>query len=433
MTEGGASAAGPLPTEPSSTPPSPTRQPPPMPLQGVRVLELGSYIAGPQTTRALADFGADVIKVESPTGGDELRTWGELIPTAEGPYAAWWLSASRNKRLVTLDLRQPAGQELALRLVEQCDIVVENFRPGRLEAWNLDFARMQSVNPRVVLVRISGFGQTGPYHERAGYGNVGESMGGLRYVTGFPDRPPVRVGTSLGDGIASLQAVIGALMALRVAESTGQGQIVDVAITEAVFSMTEAMLTDYVHLGVVRQRTGNTLLRAAPSNVYLTADSHWIAIGGNGDNVFRRFARVMGQPELADDPRFNNNQTRVANVTELDGMITAWVGERSLAEVQALLDAAGVPAGPVMSIADIAADPHFQAREMIYHAPDARMPEGYAVMPGIVPRLTETPGQIRHTGGALGADNRAVFSELLGLTEADLARLVAEGIIAEAR
>ncbi len=404
----------------------------PFPLSGVRVLEMGSFIAGPQTTRILADFGADVIKVESPIGGDELRGWGEMIQTSEGPIAAWWLSAARNKRLVTLDLRQPAGQALALRLVEQCDIVVENFRPGRLEAWNLSYERMRAVNPRVVLVRISGFGQTGPYHERAGYGNVGESMGGLRYVTGFADGPPVRVGTSLGDGIAALQAAMGALLALRVAERTGQGQVVDLAITEAVFSMTEAMLTDYLHCGVVRERTGNTLLRAAPSNVYRTSDDQWIAIGGNGDNVFRRFAVAIGKPEWADDPRFANNQTRVAHAGMLDGIIAEWTGARTLAEVQAILDDAGVPAGPVMSIAGIAADPQFQDRGMIYKAPDARMPGGYAAMPGIVPHLTATPGRIQHTGGPLGADTRAIFTGLLGLTEDDLARLAAEGIIAPA-
>ncbi len=410
--------------------PEPTEAVMPLPLAGVRVLELGSFIAGPQTTRMLGDFGADVIKVETPTGGDELRHWGQMIDTSDGPVAVWWLSAARNKRLVTLDLRAPAGQALALRLVAQCDIVVENFRPGRLEEWHLSYEEMRAVNPRVVLVRISGFGQTGPYHERAGYGNVSESMGGLRYVTGFPDRPPVRVGTSLGDALAAQQAALGALLALRAAEQTGQGQVVDVAITEAVFAVTEAMLSEYVHAGVVRERTGNTLMRAAPSNVYRTADEKWIAIGGNGDNVFRRFSRALGRPELADDPRFINNQARIANVGLLDNLITAWVVARPLAEVQAILDAAGVPAGPVYSVADIAADPQFQARGMIASVPDPRMPEGYVVMPGIIPTLTATPGAITRTGGALGADDDAVYGELLGLDAAELAALRAAGIIA---
>lgn len=402
----------------------------PTPLHGVRVLELGSFIAGPQTTRILGDFGADVIKVESPTGGDELRHWGEMLDLPDGELSVWWLSAARNKRLVTLDLRVPAGQALALRLVEQCDIVVENFRPGRLEEWNLTYDAMRAVNPRVVLVRISGFGQTGPYHERAGYGNVSESMGGLRYVTGFPDRPPVRVGTSLGDALAAQQAALGALLALRVAERTGQGQIVDVAITEAVFAVTEAMLSEYVHCGVVRERTGNTLMRAAPSNVYRTGDEKWIAIGGNGENVFRRFANAMGMPDLASDPRFIDNRARIANVTTLDEIIGAWVAARSLATVQAILDAAGVPAGPVFSIADIAQDPQFQARGIIAAVPDDRLPEGHAIMPGIIPTLSATPGVITHTGGVLGADNDAVFGDMLGLDAAQLADLRAKGIIA---
>jgi len=275
------------------------------PLAGVRVLELGSFVAAPAATRTLADFGADVIKVEQPGSGDELRQWGEMIAMREGEISAWWVSLARNKRLVSLNLRHPKGQELALRLIAQSQIVVENFRPGRLDAWNLTYERMREVNPAVVLVRISGYGQTGPNHDRAGYGNVSESMGGLRYVTGFPDRPPVRIGVSLGDMLAAQQAALGAVMALRVAEQTGQGQVVDVAITESVFAMTESMVTEYTHNGMVRERAGNKLLRAAPSNVYRTSDDRWIAIGGNGENVFRRFARAMGQPDLPNDERFN--------------------------------------------------------------------------------------------------------------------------------
>lgn len=399
------------------------------PLAGVRVLELGSLIAGPQTTRILADYGADVIKVEAPASGDELRHWGAQLPTADGELSAWWLSAARNKRLVTIDLRRPEGQDLVLRLAAHCDLVVENFRPGRLEAWNLGFERLQAANPKIVLIRISGFGQTGPYHDRAGYGNVSESMGGLRYVTGWPDRPPVRVGTSLGDALAAQHAVTGALLALRVAEQRGVGQVVDVAITEAVFAMTEAMLTNFAHAGIVRERSGNQLLSAAPSGVYQTGDGRWIAIGGNGENVFKRFAAGMGQPELASDPRFHDNQARVANIDALEAIITAWTGRRTLADVQAALDAAGVPAGPVMSIADIAADPHFQSRGMIAHVPDERIPGGEVIMHGIVPTLSATPGAIRHTGGELGQDNDAVFGDLLGLDVLARAELVAQCII----
>ncbi len=400
------------------------------PLAGVRVIELGSFVAAPAATRILADFGAEVIKVESPGAGDELRQWGERIETRDGRHiSAWWLTTARNKRFVTLNLREPRGQELALELIARSDIVVENFRPGRLESWNLGYERMRAVNPRIVLVRISGYGQSGPYREKAGYGNVSESMGGLRYVTGYPDRPPVRVGVSLGDTLAAQQAAFGALLALRVAERTGQGQVVDVAITEAVFAVTEGMLTEYAHNGVVRERSGNKLLRAAPSNVYRTGDGKWIAIGGNGENVFRRFAAAMGMPELVADPRFADNRARVANHDALDTIIGRWTEAHTLADIQRALDAAGVPAGPVMSIADIAADPQFQARGMVARAPDARMPEGGVILPGIVPRLTATPGQITHAGGELGADNAPVFGGLLGLDPDQQAALEAQGVI----
>ncbi|HEV2581999.1 MAG TPA: CoA transferase [Ktedonobacteraceae bacterium] len=399
------------------------------PLAGVRVLELGSFVAAPLAARMLADFGAEVLKVEPPRRGDELRGWGTMVPTRAGRISAWWLSQARNKRLITLDLHEAEGQELALRLVEQVDIVIENFRPGRLEGWNLGYERMEAVNPRVVLVRISGFGQTGPYRERAGYGNVGESMGGMRYVTGFPDRPPVRVGVSMGDALAAQQAAFGAVMALRAAERDGHGQVVDVAITEAVFGLTEAMLTEYKHAGVVRERMGNAMLRAAPSNVYQTKDGHWLAIGGNGENVFRRFAQAMRRPDLLEDARFIDNIARVKHHKELDQIIDAWVGSLTLAEAQVILDEAGVPAGPVMSIADIAADQHFASRGMLAGIPDERIPGGLAYMPGIMPRLTQTPGAIRHTGGDLGADNQAVYGSLLGLSTQELERLQAKGII----
>ena len=399
------------------------------PLAGVRVLELGSFVAAPLATRMLADFGAEVIKVEPPRRGDELRTWGTMVPTRDGQISAWWLAQSRNKRLITLDLHRAEGQALALKLIEHVDIVIENFRPGRLEEWNLGYERLKAVNPRIVFVRISGFGQTGPYRERAGYGNVGESMGGVRFVTGFPDRAPVRIGVSLGDALAAQQAAFGAILALRAAERDGQGQVVDVAITEAVFALTEAMLTEYKHAGVVRQRAGNSMLRAAPSNVYQTGDGHWLAIGGNGENVFRRLAQAMEQPTLAEDERFHDNYTRVAHHRELDEIVGGWVSTHTLAEAQAILNEAGVPAGPVMSIADIAADQHYQARGMIAEIPDERMPEGVAFMSGVVPRLTETPGAIAHSGGDLGADNQAIYEGLLGLDPQKLEQLQAEGVI----
>lgn len=399
------------------------------PLEGVRVLELGSFVAAPLASRILADFGAEVIKVEPPRRGDELRDWGTMIPTRTGRISAWWLTQSRNKRLITLDLHHEAGQALALRLIKHVDIVIENFRPGRLEAWNLSYEHMKAINPRVVLARISGFGQTGPYRERAGYGNVGESMGGVRYVTGFPDRPPVRVGVSLGDALAAQQAAFGAILALRASERDGLGQVVDVAITESVFALTESMLTEYKHADIVRERAGNDLLRAAPSSVYQTGDGRWLAIGGNGENVFRRFAQAMRQPALLEDTRFRDNRSRIANHIELDEIINSWVSSHSLAEAQAILDEAGVPAGPVMSIADIANDEHYRARGMLAEIPDKRMPEGVVFMPGIVPRLTETPGIIAHSGGDLGADNQAIYGDFLGLNARELEQLQTEGII----
>jgi len=400
------------------------------PLAGVRVLELGNFVAAPMAARILADFGADVIKVEPPGRGDELRTWGTHVPTNSGDtISAWWLSMARNKRLVTLDLHQPAGRALALRLVGRSDIVIENFRPGRLEAWGLGWEQLRAANPRLVLVRISGFGQSGPYRERAGYGNVGEAMGGLRYVTGYPDQPPVRLQISLGDALAAHQAVMAGLMALRHAERTGEGQVVDVAIAEAAFAMTEAMVTEYLHAGVVRERGGNVIERAAPSNLYRTSDDHWLAISANGDNVFPRLATALGQPELAADPRFRDNAARVVHVAELDALIGTWVASRTRKVVQRALDAAAVPAGSVYSIADIAADPQFQARGMIASVADARMPDGAVAMAGIVPKLSATPGLILHAGGEPGADNAAVYAELLGLSAEELDRLHAEGVI----
>lgn len=400
------------------------------PLAGVRVLEFGSFIAAPLASRIFADFGAEVIKVETPNHGDELRTWGKTMPTTDGDeLATWWFSQARNKRLITLDLRQAEGQRLALELVKSCAVVIENFRPGRMEGWNLGWSALEQANPALVFVRISGFGQTGPYSRRAGYGNVCESMGGLRYITGFADSPPVRVGVSLGDGLTAMQSVIGALLALRVAEQTGVGQVVDVAINESVFAMTEAMVTEYIHLDYVRERTGNQLLRAAPSNVYKTRDGAWMAISGNSDGVFRRLMDAMQQSELATDPRFRDNQQRVIHVDLLDAMIGEWAAGHTRAEVQTLLDAAGVPAGPVYSIADIASDEQFLARDMIVRVDDPRVTGGTVAMSGIVPRLERTPGRIRFTGQALGADNRLIYHDLLGLSDEEMAHLHEGGVI----
>jgi formyl-CoA transferase len=382
------------------------------PLTGVRVLELGSLIAGPFSGRILADFGADVLKIEPPGVGDPLRTWSFV--TEHG--SLWAMTQSRNKKSVSVDLRTAEGREIVRKLAIESQVVIENFRPGRMEEWGLGFDDLAKANPALVMVRISGFGQTGPYSHRPGFGNVAESMGGIRYITGWPDRPPMRVGLSIGDSIAALYAVIGTLMALREAERTGHGQVVDVALSESVFSMLEAIVPEYGYDGRVRERTGNLLGGAAPTNMYPTGDSRWLAIGANGDGIFKRFTAAIGQPELADDPRFSTNQARRANVEALDALIAEWTSSRTLDEAMVALDAADVPAGPVYSVKDIAEDPQYQAREMLVDVPDPRL--GSILMPGIVPKLSRTPGSIRWAGPDLGVDTAEVLRRLLG-TEGD--------------
>jgi succinyl-CoA---D-citramalate CoA-transferase len=393
------------------------------PLAGVRVLELGTLIAAPFATRILGDFGADVIKVESPGEGDPLRTWGRI----PDQLALWFAVQARNKRSVTLDLRQPEGQEAVRRLARVSDVVVENFRPGRLEGWGLGYEQLKAENPRLVMVRISGFGQTGPYRHRPGFGNIAECMGGLRYITGYPDQPPVRLGMSIADHIAALYGVIGALMALRRSEREGQGQVVDVALTESVFSFLEGILPEYGATGRVRERSGNDLHNAAPSGAYQTADGVWMAISGNGDSIFVRLMRAIGRPDPAEAPDLQSNPGRVRRVRELDAAIGAWAAARPADEVSAALDRAEVPCGPVYSVRDIAADPQYQARDIILDVPDPRY--GRVSHPGVVPKLTETPGAVRHAGPELGADTAAVLRELAGYSEAELAALRERGIV----
>jgi crotonobetainyl-CoA:carnitine CoA-transferase CaiB-like acyl-CoA transferase len=422
------------------------------PLTGVRVLELGSLIAGPLATRILADFGAEVIKVE-PDKGDPLRTWGKV--THHG--SLWSMVQSRNKKTISLNLDAEPDREIVRRLAAQCDVVVENFRPGRLEAWGLGHADLKRENPDLIMVRISGYGQTGPYREKPGFGNIAESMGGIRYITGYPDQPPVRVGLSLGDSVAALYSVIGALLALywrdgaahrrRRADGSavpggsgpegsgpegsgpeggtpGRGQMVDVALTEAVFSLLEGILPEYGADGTVRERQGNLLSGAAPSNMYPTREGTWFAIGANGDGIFRRFAAAIGRPELTRDPRFADGRSRVANARTLDALIADWTRLHTPAELSRMLDAAGVPAGPVYSIADIARDPQFLARNMILHVPDERV--GEVVMPGVVPTLSETPGAVRWAGQGVGAHNQEVLGGLLGLSDEEIEALKTE-------
>ena len=393
------------------------------PLDGVRVLELGSLIAGPFCGRILAEFGAEVLKIEPPGTGDPLRTWS--LVTEHG--SLWAMTQSRNKQSVTVDLRQAEGREIVRRLALESQVVIENFRPGRMEEWGLGFEDLAKENPALVMVRISGFGQSGPYSHRPGFGNVAESMGGIRYITGWPDRPPLRVGLSIGDSIAALYAVIGTLMALRHAERTGKGQVVDVALSESVFSMLEAIVPEYGYDGRVRERTGNMLGGAAPTNMYPTADDRWLAIGANGDGIFKRFTAAIGQPELADDPRFSTNQARRANVEALDALIAEWTRGRTLDDAMVVLDGADVPAGPVYSVKDVAEDPQYQSRGMLVDLPDDRL--GHLLMPGVVPKLSETPGEVRTAGPDLGEHTLEALGRLLGLDADALASLRSRRVI----
>lgn len=383
------------------------------PLEGIRVLEMGSLIAGPFASRLLADFGAEVIKIESKEG-DPLRTWGLMSPSGS---SWWWHVQSRNKKLMVVDLHQKEGQDIVRDLISQVDVIVENFRPGRMSQWNLGYEDVIKINPEVIYVSISGFGQTGPYKSRPGFGNIAESMGGLRYVTGYPDRPPVRVGISLGDEIAALYAALGALMSLlrRERKKDGHGDHVDVALTEAVFSLTEGALTDYLHGGVLQERHGNQLLRTAPSNIYPTHDGKWLAIGANSPTTFPRLMRAMGQAELVNDSRFVDNAARVQNVDVLDDMIADWTRQMELTELMGILTKSEVPAGPVMNVADISADPQFQARDMIHEIESEEL--GTIRVPGVVPKLKNHPGSIDHAGNRLGRDTDSILREVLGWSE----------------
>ena len=372
-------------------------------LQGIKVLELGQLIAGPFAGKTLADFGADVIKVEPATGGDPLRQWRLL---REGT-SVWWEVQSRNKRSVALDLRTPEGQATARALAVEADVLIENFKPGTLEAWGLGWEALRALNPKLIMLRISGYGQTGPYAGKPGFGVIAEAMGGLRHLTAEPGRVPVRVGVSLGDTLAALHGVIGVLTALRHREvHGGRGQVVDVALYEAVFNVMESLLPEYDAFGVVREPAGSALPGIAPSNAYRCADEAWVLVAGNGDGIFRRLMTAIGRADLAADPGLQGNAGRVARVAEIDGAIGAWTAQHSIAHVLATLDAAQVPAGRIYTVADIAADPHYQARGMVVQTQDhAGRP---LKVPGVVPKLSATPGQLRWPAPTLGEHNHAL-------------------------
>jgi crotonobetainyl-CoA:carnitine CoA-transferase CaiB-like acyl-CoA transferase len=395
------------------------------PLEGLRVLELGALIAGPFATRIMAEFGAEVVKVERPGAGDPLRTWRYVDPRTR--TSLWWALQSRNKKLVTLNLGHPEGLGLAKRLAAESDILVENFKPGTLEKLGLGWDVLHELNSRLILVRVSGYGQNGPYKDRPGFANIGEAMGGIRYVTGEPHRPPVRSGISLGDSLASLYAVIGALMAVHAREAHGQGQIVDVALYEAVFSLMESMVPEYDVAQIVRERTGAALPGITPSNSYCSGDGSYVAIGGNSDAIFKRLMQAIGRPELAEDPRYETNADRTEHAGELDELIEGWTRQHTSEEVFRILEEAGVPVGPIYSVTDIMEDPQYQAREMFVEAEVEGI--GPVKMPGLAPKLSETPGAVEWYGGPLGAHNEEVYGGLLGLPDEEIERLSREGVI----
>ena len=396
---------------------------PPKPLSGVKVIELGSLIAGPFASRICAEFGAEVIKVESPDGGDPLRKWRKLY---EGT-SLWWFVQARNKRSITLNLKHPAGLQVLKELLTGADILIENFRPGVLEKLGLGWDVLHALNPKLVMVRLSGFGQSGPKKDQPGFGAVGESMGGLRYITGFEDRPPVRTGISIGDSIAALWGVIGALMALRQREvNGGPGQVVDVALYEAVFAMMESMVPEFDVMGFIRERSGNIMPGITPSSIHTCADDRHIQIGANGDAIFQRFMRAIGRNDLADDPQLASNDGRDTRRDELYGVIDRWVASLPLAEVEAVLLKAQVPASRIYSVADMVSDPQFLARDMFL---SARLPDGKAFkMPGIVPKLSDTPGEVNWVGPELGQHNAEVLGEL-GYSAQHIADLHSQGAI----
>jgi formyl-CoA transferase len=399
------------------------------PLYGVRVLELGNFIAGPTAGKILAEFGAEVIKVEQPGSGDQVRQWRLF----GGQTSMLWKTLSRNKKSVSIDLRKPKGAEIVRRLARHCDVVIENYRPGRLESWGLGPDVLREENPGLIVIRVSGYGQTGPYRDRVGFGGVAEAMGGIRYVTGYPDRPPTRVGVSLADTLAGLYAVIGVLFGLlerRNNDSPSAGETVDVALYEAVYSIMESTVPEYTAYGVVRERTGNVIPGIAPSNTYRCKDGQWIVIGGNSNSIYPRLMRLVGRPDLADDPKFQENNYRAANMELLDDAIESWTLSHPLDEALQMLLEHDVPAGAIYSADRMLADPHFHARAMFLESDRDRRPDGGPVLfPGVVPKLTLHPGSVRTPAPEIGQHNPEILGGLLGLALEDFRSLQEEGVI----
>lgn len=393
------------------------------PLSGLRVIEMGQLVAGPFCGQMLADFGAEVIKVEPPEG-DPMRRWGQVRHDGQ---TLWWPVIARNKKSVAIDVRTPAGQQLIRDLAAGADILIENFRPGTMERWGLGYETLAQINPRLIMVRISGYGQTGPYAPLPGYASIGEAVGGLRHVIGYPDRPSCRAGVSLGDSVTGLMAANGALLALQARERSGTGQMVDAAIYESVLALMESLVPEFVHAGYERQRTGAVLPRIAPTNAYPTRDGEML-VAANQDTIFARLAKAMGQPDLAQDPRFATHEARADHQEMLDQLIADWTIDQDSPALKQVLDAAAVPNGKAYTAADMIDDPHFKARGAIVSVPDPRF--GTFAMHGVFPRLSATPGRVSSTGPELGAHTDQVLGSLAGYTAARLATLRVENVIA---
>jgi len=395
-----------------------------LPLDDIRVIEMGSLLAGPFCGQLLGDFGAEIIKVEDPKAGDPMRQWGREKPQGQ---SLWWPVVARNKKSVTINLRAPEGQDLIRKLVAEADVLLENFRPGTLERWGLSPEELWKINPGLIVTRVSGYGQSGPYSSRAGFGSIGEAMGGIRHVTGDADRPPARSGVSIGDSLAATYAALGTLVALHNRERTGKGQIVDSAIYEAVLAMMESLLPDWQLGGYERGRSGSVLPNIAPSNVYPTADGDMVLIAGNQDTVFRRLAEVMGKPELADDERYATHGARGERMEELDQLIAEWTVTKNSEELLDMMSAGGVPAGRIFRAKDMFADPHFAAREAIVTLSHPVL--GDFPMQNVFPKLSETPGKVRSVGPELGQHNEEIYTSLLGIDEDTVSTLRSAGVI----
>ncbi|MEO9470019.1 CoA transferase [Parasphingorhabdus sp.] len=388
-------------------------------LSGLRLIEMGQLIAGPFCGQLMGDHGAEVIKIEPPKIGDAMRSWGQGIPL-------WFSVVGRNKKSITLNLREKEGQDIVRRLARKSDFLLENFRPGTMEKWGLGYDELNQINEALIMIRVSGYGQTGPYASRAGYGSIGEAMGGMRYIAGEPDRPPSRAGLSIGDSLAATYACLGAMMALHHRHVTGKGQVVDSAIYEAVLANMESTVAEYTVAGHIRERTGSILPKIAPSNVYPTSDGS-VLIGGNQDSVWKRMAEMMGQPELGDDPCYATHMARGENQTELDERINQWTRTLTSAQVLELCEKHGVPAGNIYRAPEMIADPHFAAREALVEM-DHPQHDNF-VMQNVAPKLSATPGSVETIGPELGAHNEAIYGELLGMDSAQRADLAARGII----